>query len=67
MKVNELREKSIKELEELLAKSRVVAQSTYVDVTVKQEKSLKEYREARTSIAQIMTILKEKEMAQSNK
>lgn len=65
MKVNELREKSIKELEELLAKNRVVAQSTYVDVTVKQEKSLKEYREARMAIAQIMTILKEKEMAQS--
>lgn len=67
MKVNELREKSIKELEELLAKNRAVAQSTYVDVTVKQEKSLKEYKSARTAIAQIMTILKEKETDQVKK
>lgn len=65
MKVNELREKSIKELEELLVKNRVVAQSTYIDVTVKQEKSLKEYHEARTAIAQIMTILKEKEATET--
>lgn len=66
MKVNELREKSLQELEELLRENRATAQSTYVAVTVKQEKSLKDYRAARTNIAQIMTIIKEKEAVQTN-
>ena len=57
-----LREKTIKELRTKVEKLRLDVQLTYAKVKVGQEKNIKKAKNERKDIAQILTIIKEKEI-----
>lgn len=60
MKISEISKKSKPELEILLAENRDQLRVLRFDVQLKQSKNVREIRKTKKSIAQILTILKEK-------
>lgn len=62
-----LREKTVKELEAQVEKLRLGAELAYAKTKVGQEKNVKKFRNERKDIAQILTIIKEKEIIERSK
>jgi ribosomal protein L29 len=60
MKIKELKEKEIGELEKLLAEKREAVRKARFDVATKQVKNSREARNERKDIARILTLIKEK-------
>ncbi len=60
MKISEISKKSKPELEMLLSENRDQLRVLRFDVQLKQSKNVREIRKTKKSIAQILTILKEK-------
>ncbi|MEK7167382.1 MAG: 50S ribosomal protein L29 [Patescibacteria group bacterium] len=60
MEIKELREKEIKELNHLLSELRKKLDDLNFKVAQKQLKNVREVRNAKKAIAQILTVLKEK-------
>jgi len=58
----DLRSKKTGELEKLLSKKRNELINTYVKIKAGQEKNLKKAKNIRRDIAQILTIIREKEL-----
>lgn len=60
--LTDLRNKKINELEKLLSKKRNELINTYAKIKAGQEKNLKKAKNIRRDIAQILTIIREKEL-----
>ncbi len=60
--LTDLRNKKINELEKLLSKKRNELINTYAKIKAGQEKNLKKAKNMRRDIAQILTIIREKEL-----
>ena len=60
MKIKELREKSIAEMEKLLAEKREAVRKLRFDIATKQVKNNKQLRKDRKDIAKILTLISEK-------
>lgn len=60
--LTDLRNKKINELEKLLSKKRNELINTYAKIKAGQEKNLKKAKNIRCDIAQILTIIREKEL-----
>ncbi len=60
MKIKELRQKTAKELKELLEQNRHKLGQLKFDLAAKKLKNIREIREPRKDIARILTILSEK-------
>ena len=60
MKIKELREKSIAEMEKLLAEKREAVRKLRFDIATKQVKNNKQLRNDRKDIAKILTLISEK-------
>ncbi len=61
MKVKELRRKPKGELKRLLAENREILRKLRFDIANKQLKNVRQLREARKTVAKILTILGQKE------
>lgn len=61
MKAKELREKTNKELREMLEKLKEKVFELRVKISLRQQKNIKELKETKKDIAKILTILKERE------
>jgi large subunit ribosomal protein L29 len=59
MRSKELREMNIEELKKLLAEKRETAQKLRFDISGKQVKNHREFRNTKKDIARILTLLKE--------
>lgn len=57
-----LRSKSIKELKKTVTDKKLEASEVFVKIKSGQEKDLKKVKNLRTDIAQILTVIKEKEI-----
>jgi len=64
MKAKELRQKTIKELQELLQERRKRLAQLRFDLSLKKLKNVREIREVKKDIARILTLLKEYEKKQ---
>ena len=62
MKIKELRQKTAKELEDLLAESRQRLGQLKFDLASKKLKNIREIRNLRRQIARILTILNKKDV-----
>jgi large subunit ribosomal protein L29 len=62
MKIKELREKTEKDLQKMLAAEREHVRELRFKVSQRQLKNLREARNAKKTIAQILTLKKEKEL-----
>ncbi len=60
--LTDLRNKKVSELEKLLSKKRNELINTYAKIKAGQEKNLKKAKNMRRDIAQILTIIREKEL-----
>ena len=60
--LTDLRNKKINELEKLLSKKRNELINTYAKIKAGQEKDLKKAKNIRRDVAQILTIIREKEL-----
>ncbi|MCK4588688.1 50S ribosomal protein L29 [Candidatus Woesebacteria bacterium] len=60
--LTDLRNKKINELEKLLSKKRNELINTYAKIKAGQEKNLKKAKNIRRDVAQILTIIREKEL-----
>jgi ribosomal protein L29 len=60
--LTDLRNKKISELEKLLSKKRNELINTYAKIKAGQEKNLKKAKNIRRDVAQILTIIREKEL-----
>lgn len=60
--LTDLRNKEINELEKLLSKKRNELINTYAKIKAGQEKNLKKAKNIKRDIAQILTIIREKEL-----
>lgn len=60
--LTDLRNKKTNELEKLLAKKRNELVNTYAKIKAGQEKNLKKAKNIRRDVAQILTIIREKEL-----
>lgn len=67
MKIKELRQKTEKELNELLIEARNKLGQLKFDLSSKKLKNVREIRKLRREIAQMTTLLKEKEKNNDNK
>jgi len=67
MKLQELRKKTIVDLNKLLQENREVIRELRFKVTNKQLKNIRQIREAKKLQAKIMTILSEKKILEENK
>jgi len=59
-KVDELRQKTKEELQKFLSEQKEKLHSLRFDIALKKSKNVREIRKIRKSIAQILTILKQK-------
>lgn len=59
MKIKELREKNIEELKKLLGEKKDHARKLRFDITSKQVKDNREYRNTKKEIARILTLINE--------
>ena len=66
MKAKELRQKTIKELQELLQERRKRLAQLRFDLSLKKLKNVREIREVKKDIARILTLLKIKSQSQDN-
>lgn len=65
MKKNDItvfRKKDIKDLEKIVSEKKVEAHETYSKMKSGRENNMKKYRNMRNEIAQILTIIREKEI-----
>ena len=62
-----LRKKEIKDLQEVLNKKQVEAQEVYASMKAGLEKNLRKFRNLRREIATILTIIREKQIIESQK
>lgn len=62
-----LRSKSANELRKMANEKRQKANKAFVEIKTGQEKNLKEVKNLRKDIAQILTVLKEKEIVEEEK
>lgn len=60
MKIKELREKSNEELKAFLKEKKELAGKLRFDISSKQSKNHREFRKAKKTVAQILTLLNEK-------
>lgn len=60
MKIKELREKNIEELKKLLTEKEELVRKLRFDLVAKQFKGVRQIREAKKTVAQILTILNQK-------
>jgi ribosomal protein L29 len=60
--LTDLRNKKINELEKLVSKKRNELINTYAKIKAGQEKNLKKAKNIRRDVAQILTIIREKEL-----
>lgn len=70
MKVKEFKDlkvKDVKELNKLMVEKKLELMKVIPNMAVNQEKNLKKGKTLKTEIAQIMTILREKELAEETK
>ncbi len=63
--LNSLRKKDIKDLESTLAKKKLEAENDFAKIKGGREKNLKKYRNLRRDIAQILTIIREKQIIEN--
>jgi len=66
MKAKELRQKTIKELQELLQEKRKRLSQLEFDLSSKKLKNTREIREVKKDIARVLTILKVKDIESKN-
>ena len=66
MKAKELRQKTIKELQELLQERRKRLAQLRFELSLKKLKNVREIREVKKDIARILTLLKIKTQSQDN-
>jgi ribosomal protein L29 len=59
MGIKELREKNIEELKKLLGEKKEYARKLRFDISSKQVKNNREYRNTRKEISRILTLIKE--------
>lgn len=57
-----LRSKSIKDLKKMVSEKKEEASETFIKMKTGQEKNLKKVKNLRTDVAQILTVIKEKEI-----
>lgn len=67
MKISEIRQKSEKELQNLLSTKREKLRSLKFDLSSGKVKNVKEIREVKKDIAKILTVLNSKDQKSSNK
>ena len=63
--LNNLRKKDIKDLEGTLSKKKLEAGQDYAKIKGGREKNLKKYKSIRRDIAQILTIIREKQIIEN--
>ncbi|MCD6283873.1 50S ribosomal protein L29 [bacterium] len=66
MKAKELRQKTIKELQELLQEKRKRLSQLKFDLSLRKLKNTREIREVKKDIARVLTILKVKDIEDKN-
>lgn len=62
--LKKLRAKDMKELEKVLNESRKLLSESYLKIAGAKEKNLKKVRNLRRDVAQILTLMKEKELTE---
>ena len=64
---NEIKNKEIKDLKKLSSEKKLEAKKVRMNMTAGKEKNLKIFRNVRRDIAQIMTVIREKEIVENLK
>ena len=66
MKIKELREKNVAELEKILLEKREVIRKVRFEISTKQVKNNRDIRNAKRDVARVLTLLKEKVALEQN-